>query len=67
MVRRVQSIDLNIDLIGWLAGRILCHINPCELFNAKSCYIYIYMICKGIVVENFISKRLVRGHLFANN
>ena len=35
----------------WLVGWILWHINPCWLFNAKSCLnIYIkYMIYKHIV------------------
>ena len=24
-------------MVGWLIGGILSHVNPCALFNAKSC------------------------------
>ena len=30
-------------MVGWLVGCVLYHINPCEFFNAKSCFIYIYI------------------------
>ena len=31
-------------LVGWLVGWFSWHINPCTLFNAKSClYMYIYI------------------------
>ena len=55
-------LSLCIIFIGWLIGLLvncfLWYINPCMLFNVKSClyihlyiYIYTYMICEGIVCQ----------------
>ena len=52
-------------LVGWLCSWILWHINPCRLFNIKSCfYIHIQNIC--FANEFFISNNFqqTRAHLF---
>ena len=57
-------------MVGWLVD-FLWHINPCGLFNAKSClYIYIY-IYKLFVCEYFLGihifKQIVRVDLSAHS
>ena len=49
-----QNVLILIDIFYWFHS-VLWHINPCELFNAKSwLYLYIiYVICKGIVCKQY--------------
>ena len=43
-----NSTTLKFWLVGCLV-HVLWHINPCGLFNAKSCFYGMYMICLVIV------------------
>ena len=52
-------------LVGWLIGCVLRYINPCKLFNAKSCLdTYIEYIRFGLVVFYGISTLV--GYLMPN-
>ena len=60
-----QTTNLGKDLVGCFLG-VLCHINHCTLFNAKSS-LYIYIKYIGFGLFEFYGISTLVGHLTPNS
>ena len=57
---------LESPCVSSLVG-VLWYINPCELFSAKSCFIYIYIYIREYFLGNLIIKPIILAYLFLHS